>query len=78
MNIFRFSYDGILPHLESVPLHPERREKELPAAVKLVIAEHPRTVFAVPLSEHVIDLTSQSDIPAVREYLEREFPEFMT
>jgi len=59
-------------------LHPIRQEKELPAAVKMMIADHPRSVFTVPLSEHVIDLTSQSDIPAVQEYLEKEFPGFLT
>jgi glucose-1-phosphate adenylyltransferase len=78
MNIFRFSYDRILPYLESVPLHPVRHEKELPAAVKMMIAEYPRSVFALPLAEHVIDLTSQSDIPTVKEYLAKEFPEFLT
>ncbi|MEK9137843.1 MAG: hypothetical protein AAB393_12030 [Bacteroidota bacterium] len=78
MNIFRFSYDRILPYLESVPLHPVRQEKELPVAVKMMAAEHPRSVFTIPLSEHVIDLTSQSDIPAVKAYLAKEFPEFLT
>jgi len=77
MNIFRFSYDGILPYLKSVPLHPMRQEKELPAAVKMMIADYPRSVFTFPLSEHVIDLTSQSDIPDVQEYLAKEFPEFL-
>ena len=78
MNIFRFSYDGILPYLESVPVHPVRQEKELPLAVKMMTADHPRSVFTIPLSEHVIDLTSQSDIPAVQAYLAKEFPDFLT
>jgi NDP-sugar pyrophosphorylase family protein len=78
MNIFRFSYDAILPYLESVPLHPVRQEKELPVAVKMMIADHPRSVFTLPLAEHVTDLTSQSDIPTVKEYLAKEFPEFPT
>jgi NDP-sugar pyrophosphorylase family protein len=77
MNIFKFSYNSILPYLESVPMHPIRHEKELPTAVKMMIAEHPRSVFTLPLSEHVIDLTSQSDIPTVQEYLAKEFPEFL-
>jgi glucose-1-phosphate adenylyltransferase len=76
MNIFRFSYDAIFRYLAAVPLHPIRREKELPVAVKMLAADHPRSVFTIPLSEHVIDLTSQSDIPAVSEYLKREFPHF--
>jgi NDP-sugar pyrophosphorylase family protein len=76
MNIWRLNYDLILPSLQAVPLHPIRQEKELPLAIKAMILRHPSSVFAVPLSEHVIDLTSQADIPAVVEYLQREFPAF--
>jgi glucose-1-phosphate adenylyltransferase len=74
MNIFRFTFDQIAPVLERVPLHPERQEKELPAAVRLLIAERPQSVYAIPLSEHVIDLTDQSDIPSVQRYLREHFP----
>ena len=74
MNVFRFSYDKIFPILESVPLHPIRQEKELPHAVKIMIAKHPRSIFTIPLSEHVIDLTSKEDILKVKEYLKKEFP----
>ena len=73
MNIFRFSYDCILPFLESVPLHPVRQEKELSIAVKMMVAERPRSMFTIPLSEHVVDLTSQGDIPVVRAYLHEHF-----
>jgi glucose-1-phosphate adenylyltransferase len=76
MNIWRLSRNMILPFLEEVPVHPIRGEKELPLAIKAMILRHPSSVFAVPLSEHVIDLTSQADIPAVVEYLQREFPAF--
>ena len=76
MNIFRFSYDKIFPLLESVPLHPVRQEKELPHAVQMMVAKHPRSMFTIHLSEHVIDLTSQGDIPEVKEYLKREYPDF--
>lgn len=76
MNVFRFSYDMILPYLETVPLHPQRHEKELPAAVKMMVNDHPRSVYTVPVSEHVIDLTSQGDIPTVKQYLAQAFPEF--
>lgn len=71
MNIFRLSYNAIIPFLESVPLHPERREKELPAAVNMMIERHPQCMFAIPLSEHVIDLTMQTDIPTVMEHLKK-------
>ncbi len=76
MNIWRLSYDLILPYLQAVPLHPVRQEKELPVAVQKMIAEHPQSVCAITLAEHVIDLTSASDIPAVQEYLRKEFPSF--
>ncbi|MBI3194047.1 MAG: NTP transferase domain-containing protein [Ignavibacteriae bacterium] len=69
MNIFRLNYSLILPFLESVPLHPVRNEKELPVAVKMMVEQHPRSMFCIPLSEHVPDLTSRSDILIVKEYL---------
>jgi glucose-1-phosphate adenylyltransferase len=73
MNIFRLSYDRILPCLEAVPLHPAREEKELPAAVKKLVEKNPRAVFTIPRAEHVPDLTLQSDIPLVRNYLQKTF-----
>lgn len=74
MNIFRFSYDLIAPYLSRVPLHPVRQEKEIPHAVTMLIHEHPQAMAALPLAEYVPDLTMKADIPAVREYLKREFP----
>jgi glucose-1-phosphate adenylyltransferase len=76
MNIFKLSYDMILPFLESIPLHPVRQEKELPIAVKNMAQKHPGSTYTIPLSEHVIDLTHQSDIPFVQDYLRKEFPQF--
>ena len=73
MNIFEFQYDMIYPFLEKVPFDPVRNEKELPAAVKMMVDAHPKSIFAYPLSEHVPDLTSKSDIPPVKEYLEEHF-----
>ena len=69
MNIFRFSYDTVLGFLEEVPIHPVRGEKELPAAVALMVSRIPRSVFAIPASEYVPDLTGREDIGVVREYL---------
>ncbi|MEK7669945.1 MAG: nucleotidyltransferase, partial [Bacteroidota bacterium] len=76
MNIWRFTYSDILPFLEKIPLHPVRKEKELSVAVKMMITRHPRSVFAIPLSEDVVDLTSLDDIPAVKQYIQKEFPHF--
>jgi hypothetical protein len=77
MNIFKLSYNMVLPFLESIPLHPVRQEKELPIAVKNMAQKHPGSTYAIPLSEHVIDLTNQTDIPFVQEYLRKEFPQFL-
>ena len=72
MNAWRFSYDLMLPCLESVPLNPVRQEKELPAAVKMMVDRRPGCVFTIPLAEHVSDLTSPSDILRVIEELNPE------
>jgi glucose-1-phosphate thymidylyltransferase/glucose-1-phosphate adenylyltransferase len=76
MNVFRFSYDRILPVLARVPLHPVRQEKELPAAVALLVAEDPRAIATIPLAEPVPDLTSLHDVARVREFLETTFSDF--
>jgi len=76
MNLWRFPYDRILPCLEEVPLHPTRLEKELPAAVLLLLRRWPRSLLAIPLEEHVPDLTDRGDILEVQRYLAREFPDF--
>lgn len=76
MNLFRFNYDMILPFLETVPLHPVRQEKELPAAIKIMIVENPKSLFCYPLREHVPDLTSKNDILTVKKYLELHYHNF--
>ncbi len=76
MNIWRFSYDAILPFLEEVPVHPIRGEKELPAAVRMMVSARPQCLFAIPFSEQVIDLTSQGDVIPVMEYLRKHYSQF--
>lgn len=76
MNLWRFTYGDILRFLEEIPLHPVRKEKELPVAVKMMVARDPQSVFAIPVSEDVVDLTSLADIPAVKQYIQKEFPHF--
>ncbi|MEO8167407.1 MAG: sugar phosphate nucleotidyltransferase [bacterium] len=76
MNIWRLSYDMILSHLKAAPLHHERHEKELPVAVQMLVRQSPKSVFTIPRSEHVIDLTSRADISIVRKYLKEHFPPF--
>lgn len=74
MNIFKLNYDMIFPFLEAVPLHPIRREKELPIAVKMMIDEYPKSIYAYPVSEEVPDLTSKADISKVKMFLVKHFP----
>ena len=76
MNIFRFSYDMIIGPLRDVPLHPVRMEKELPAAVAILLERHPGSVLAIPVAEYVPDMTSTADITQVQEYLAGHFPHF--
>jgi len=75
MNLWRFPYDRILPSLEEVPLHPVRKEKELPAAVLIMLKQWPGMLVTLPVAEHVPDLTDRGDITIVREYLNKEFGE---
>ena len=77
MNIFSFSYDVIFPILEKVPLHPERKEKELPEAVKILANQIKESVYAYPLSEHVPDLTSKEDIFQVKQYIKKNYPDYI-
>ena len=65
MNVFRFSYDMIYPILGEVPFDSVRDEKELPEAIRMMIARHPGSLHAIPLSESVPDLTSSGDISGV-------------
>jgi glucose-1-phosphate adenylyltransferase len=76
MNVMRFSYDMIYPILGEVPFDPVRGEKELPAAIRMMIARHPGSLRAIPLSESVPDLTSSGDISAVIGYIRRNYPAF--
>ncbi len=74
MNIFKLNYEIIFPCLETVPLHPVRKEKELPTAIKMMIDKFPKSLFAYPVSEEVPDLTSKGDISKVKMFLEKHFP----
>lgn len=73
MNIFKLNYDMIFPFLEIVPLNPIRKEKELPAAIKMMIDKFPKSLYAYSVSEEVPDLTSKEDISKVKIFLEKHF-----
>lgn len=64
MNIFRFTYLAIMPYLRSAPVHPVRQEKELPGAVRPMVLERSRCMKAIPLAEHVPDITTLEDVLA--------------
>lgn len=76
MNIFSLKYNVVLPFLEKVPLHPVRKEKELPEAIKMMANEYENSVYCYSLAEHVPDLTSKSDIEQVKKYIEINFKDF--
>lgn len=69
MNAFKFSGQDIYPFLVSCLVNQERDEKELPTAVLSMILKSQVRVKAIPLAEHVPDLTSKQDIVAVKKYI---------
>ena len=62
MNIFSFYGPLIHKHLKDCPVHPVRKEKELPTVLMLAIKEDPAAVYCFKSEAHVPDLTSASDI----------------
>lgn len=75
-NLFKFSYDLIYPYLKNCPINPVRQEKELPTAIRNMVKDHPHSMKAIPLKEHVPDLTSKGDILNVQKYITEQFKEF--
>lgn len=69
MNVFKLYGKLIFPFLKDCPLHPIRKEKELPVAINNYLKSHPLSMRSLPLSEHVPDLTSKQDIIILREQL---------
>lgn len=62
MNIFSFLGSDIYPYLKNCPIHPERKEKELPVAVRNMVEDNSESVYCIPRSEYIPDLTSAEDI----------------
>ena len=62
MNIFSFYGSLIHKHLKDCPIHPVRKEKELPTVLMLAIKEDAAAVYCFKSEAHVPDLTSASDI----------------
>jgi len=70
MNLFMLSGKLIYPFVKNCPLHPIRQEKELPVAINNFLKSYPLSIRAIPISEHVPDLTSKKDIVILREVLQ--------
>ena len=62
MNLFRFTGKLLKPYLEKCPIHPERKEKELPVAVGQLVKQQPKTIYGHKLTENVPDLTAATDL----------------
>ena len=62
MNIFSFKGALLFPYLKNCSLHPERNEKELPEAVRMMIADPNNKIRCFKVSEHILDLTSAEDL----------------
>ena len=73
MNIFRLNYSMIFGPLKDCPENPVRQEKELVAAVTNMVKANPQSLKALPLKEHVPDLTYKEDILITQEYLRKHF-----
>ncbi len=62
MNIFSFNGKLLYPYLQKCPIHPERNEKELPEALRILNRSEPYQTICIPVNEHLPDLTSAEDI----------------
>ncbi|UJH68109.1 sugar phosphate nucleotidyltransferase [Allomuricauda sp. SCSIO 65647] len=62
MNIFSFSGAEIYPFLVHCPINPDRGEKELPEAVRNVVARHSKSLICYSRSERLPDLTDANDL----------------
>ena len=73
MNIFKLNGNEIYPYLLHCPVHPERDEKELPAAILNMCKVNPKALKGIPFNEHVPDLTSKEDIEILKKYIRDHF-----
>ncbi len=69
MNIFNFSGEMIYPFLEDCPIDPVREEKELPQAVRNMVGQIPKSMWCIPRSEGIPDLTTADDIKNFNSYI---------
>ena len=65
MNIFSFNGKLLYPYLKNCPIHPERNEKELPEALRILNHSELKQTICLPVKEHLPDLTSAEDIKKI-------------
>ena len=75
MNIFKLDGKIVYPYLKNCPVHPIRNEKELPTVVLNCVSDNVEEFLAIPLSEHVPDLTAKDDIIIIKKYLKKHYPD---
>ena len=66
MNLFNFSGPDIFQALQNCPINEDRAEKELPTAVKMMLAQHSKKMICLKRAERVPDLTLASDLEAIQ------------
>tara|TARA_Y100001958_G_C21242705_1_gene571138 strand:- start:1892 stop:2734 length:843 start_codon:yes stop_codon:yes gene_type:complete len=69
MNIFSFYGKSIYPYLKKCPIHSQRKEKELPEALKFFNESNPNQIKCFAREEHILDLTSAEDLNSFTEAL---------
>ena len=62
MNLNLVEGDSFFKALQACPVHPTRREKELPEAIRITIKEQPKSVYCHLVFEKLPDLTSAQDL----------------
>ena len=67
MNLFRLPYDALLEGCRSVPVHPQRGERELPSAVLLALKKNELRLEWIPFHGAFLDLTHPRDWIAARD-----------
>tara|TARA_Y200000002_G_scaffold9751_1_gene8018 strand:- start:149 stop:571 length:423 start_codon:yes stop_codon:yes gene_type:complete len=69
MNIFKFTGKYSSDFIMNCPINPLRNEKELPSAIMNMITSSESYMRAIPIAEHVPDLTSKKDIAILEKLI---------
>ena len=69
MNIFKFTGEYSSDFIINCPINPLRNEKELPSAIMNMITSSESYMRAIPIAEHVPDLTSKKDIAILEKFI---------